>query len=372
MSKGKGKRRDISTAPSTSDRNSRPKPKVKTKSNPVKTVVEMLVSGMHSVLDMTFDALIYAHTDDDRTLVEVPRKAKSNSKRSVRHEDDGETDDDIPIVKKRVLPPTDDSQASSTKTTARIKAEKIGGIGNANARKKMEDGQTMAQNENFPQPNARKRLAPRGDGGDDDMRAPVAKKGKAANSTSTKPKNTMTVEPEPAPPTTKVIRSGETSEATGHGGRKGTTMPDQAIVEPVEDDDDQPPTEPTSKQKKRKKVEDNHDDQPRKAVKFSDAGYVCSHVIQRGIHTDECAVSPPHLSSQRLKENQSERKHKDVAKSSIKGDPDAPHLKLVTKPPSRAKRSKGPPREVLERIKASAARHLQCADSEPDELDCLP
>ena len=95
-------------------------------------------------------------------------------------------------------------------------------------------------------------------------------------------------------------------------------------------------------------------------------------VTRRTIHVDICAISPPHSSSQKLKENQPDSKHKRVAKSSAKDEPDAPPPpKLATKPPSSAKAPKGPPREVLERIKASAARHVRCADSEPDELDCL-
>ncbi|KAG9308696.1 hypothetical protein JVU11DRAFT_11653 [Chiua virens] len=113
-------------------------------------------------------------------------------------------------------------------------------------------------------------------------------------------------------------------------------------------DDKQPPVPKPNKRKK----EDNYDDRPRKTVKISDTG-------------------PPHFSSQKLKENQSDTKHKRAAKASVQDEPDATRPKLTIKPPSRSLASKGPPLEVLERIKASAARHLNRADSEPDELDCL-
>jgi hypothetical protein len=61
---------------------------------------------------------------------------------------------------------------------------------------------------------------------------------------------------------------------------------------------------------------------------------------------------PPHSSSQKLKENQPDKKRERAAKSSANYEPDAPC-------------------EVLERIKASAAQHLRCVDTDPDELDFL-
>lgn len=267
-SKGKGKQRDTNTALSTSDGNSKPKPKAKAKSIPAKAVVEVLVSGMCSIVVTTFRTLIYTRTDDDRTLVEIPHKAKSNSKTNIPYKDGGETDDDAPIVRKRVLPSTDDSQASSTKTATRVKAEKIAEVGSLG--KKMEGGETTVQNGKCPNTNAKKRLIARGND-DDGVTAPAAKKGKAANSTSaTKSKNTI----EPAPRTTKDVKNGGKSKATGHGRRQGRAEPDRDIVELVEEDDDERPPECTSKPKKRKKEEDNCDDQPRKVVKFSDTGYV--------------------------------------------------------------------------------------------------
>ena len=57
----------------------------------------------------------------------------------------------------------------------------------------------------------------------------------------------------------------------GNGKGKGRANPNQDTSEPVEDDEQ--PAECSSNPRKRKK-EDNHDDRPGKAVKFSDAGYV--------------------------------------------------------------------------------------------------
>lgn len=217
--------------------------------------------------------------DDDRTLVEVPRKSKSNSKRGIRHED-GETDDDAPIVKKRALPPIDNSQAPSTKTALRIKAEKTTDIGASG--KRIEDVDTTAQVEKRPKTNAKKRPVPHHD---DDVAAPVPKKGKPTNSTSVKPKSA--IGHESAPRTTTDARIQEKSKATGNEKEKSRSEPDQDIAEPVEDDDDERPPRRTSKLNKRKKEDDNYDDRPRKAVKFSDTGYVFLDVTQEMIRVDD-------------------------------------------------------------------------------------
>ncbi|KAG6374134.1 hypothetical protein JVT61DRAFT_4780 [Boletus reticuloceps] len=239
-------------------------------------------------------------SDDEQTLVEAPRKVKSNPKRKIPYEDDDETDDDAPIIRKRAVPCVDDSKASG------------------NSRKISRDEE-------------------------EDVAAPPAKKGRAANLLPAKPKTA--IEPEPAPRPTRDVSNGGKLKATGKDKGKG-----RVVVEPVERDDNERPPERVSKHKKRKKEEDNHDDQPRKAVKFSDTG-------------------PPHSSSRKLKENQPNKKGKCAAKSGLKDELDVP--KLASKPSIHAKTPKGPPREVLERIKASAARHFRCVDSEPDELDCL-
>ncbi|KAI9573481.1 hypothetical protein HD554DRAFT_878316 [Boletus coccyginus] len=320
-SKRKGKLR---TAPSTSDGN--PKTKAKAKSNPPKEVVEVLVS------------------DDDQTLVDVPHKTKANPKRNIRSEDDGKIDDDEAIVRKRVRPHGDDPKVSGTKTATRVKTERNAEAGSS-GRKVAEDGEERTQDEKQARTNAKKRLVSRDD---DDIPAPPPKKGRVANSTPVKPK--IATEPEPS---TKNIKNGANAKVAGKGKAKGRVQPAQDIVEPVgDDDDDDGPPERVSKPKKRKKEEDNYDDRPRKAVKFFVPG-------------------PPHSSSRELKENQSDRKRGRAAKTSSEHEPDAPRSKLATNPPPRAKTPKGPPREVLERIKASAARHLKCLDSEPDELDCL-
>ncbi|KAH0833914.1 hypothetical protein J3R83DRAFT_11099 [Lanmaoa asiatica] len=304
----KGKGKQRSAASSSSDGKPKPKPKAKAKSNPAKEVVEILVS------------------DDDQTLVDVPHRAKFNPKRNVRYDDDGETGDNIPILGKRAI---GEPRASGSKTATRVKTEMIASTG----KKTLQDGQERAQNEKYPETIAKKRVI-----------------GKAVNSTSAKPKSA--VEPDPAPVlrTTEDVKNGN-PKVTGKGKGKGRAESKQVIVDVVEDADERSP-ERVSKPKKRKKEEDNYDDRPQKVVKFAETG-------------------PPHSSSQKLKENQSDRKHKSAGKSSIKDEPDAPCSKLGTEPPSRAERSKGPPRAVLERIKASAARYLRCADSEPDELDCL-
>ncbi|KAF8438433.1 hypothetical protein L210DRAFT_980508 [Boletus edulis BED1] len=303
-SKGKGKQR---AAPSTSDGHPKTKPKPKTKakakSNPAKEVIEV------------FDS------DDEQTLVEAPHKVKSNPKRKIPYEDDDETDDDAPIIRKRAVPCVDDSKASGTKTATRVKTGKI--VDTGNSRKISHDKE-------------------------EDVAAPPAKKRRAANLLPAKPKTA--IEPEPALRPIRDVSDGGKLKATGKDKGKGRIEPVRDVVEPVERDDDERPPERVSKHKKRKKEEDNHDDQPRKTVKFSDTG-------------------PPHSSSRKLKENQPNKKGECAAKSGLKDEPDAP--KLASKPPIRAKTPKGPPREVLERIKASAVRHFRCVDSEPDELDCL-
>lgn len=71
--------------------------------------------------------------------------------------------------------------------------------------------------------------------------------------------------------------------------------------------------------------------------------------------------------SQKLKEDQFDKKCKHAVKPSVKDEPDVPLTMPATKPPPHAKTPKDPTlREVLKQIKASAAR-----DSELDELDCL-
>ncbi|KAG8215159.1 hypothetical protein J3R82DRAFT_8658 [Butyriboletus roseoflavus] len=308
-SKGKGRPRHA--APSTSDGNQKmkTKPQAKAKSNRARDVVEVLVS------------------DDDQTLVDVPHKAKSNPKRNTRYEDDDETDDDVPIVRKRAILRVDDSKASNSKTATRVNTERIAST-ESSRKRTLEDGEEKSQGDKHPKTEARKRLVLHDEGEDDnDVTSPPAKKGKVASSTSAKPQNAAELTPH-------TIKE-EKPKVTGK--RKGKSRAEhQDIVKPVNKDDDERPPERASKPKKRKK-EDNYDDRPRKVVKFSDTGH----------------------------------KHKSEAKSSVKDEPNGPRLKLAIEAPSRTKTLKGPPREVLERIKASAVRHLRCADSEPDELDCL-
>jgi hypothetical protein len=272
-SKGKGKQR---TAPSTSEANPKPKlkpkpkPKARAKSNTAKQVVEVLASGMHLMLDATFRGLIYTHTDDDQTLVEVPHKVNSNPKRNIRYEDDGETDDDVPIVRKGTMSHVGDSKASGTKAITRAKTERIVGTGSS-VKKTLEVGEERTQDDRYTKTNAKKRPVSRDDD-DDDVAAPPAKKGKAANSTSAKPKTA--IEPEPAPRPTKDVKNGEYPKAAGKGKGKGRVEPVQDIVEAEEEDDDDRPLERVSKPKKREKEEDNCDDRPRKAIRFSEPGYV--------------------------------------------------------------------------------------------------
>ena len=271
-SKGKGKQR---TAPSTSDGNPKtkpkPKPKARVKSNTAKQVVEVLASGMHLILDTSFRGLIYTHTDDDQTLVEVLHKVKSNPKKNIRYEDDSETDDDVPIVRKRAMSHVGDSKASGTKTVTRVKTERIVGTGGS-GKKRLEVGEETTQDDKCTKTNAKKRPVSHDDNEDDDVAAPPVKKGKAANSTSTKPKTT--IESEPAPRPTKDVKSGEHPKAAEKGKGKGRAEPARDIVETEEEDIDERPLDRVSKPKKREKEEDNYDDRPRKAIKFSEPGYV--------------------------------------------------------------------------------------------------
>ena len=216
-----------------------------------------------------FRVLIHTHTDDDQTLVDVPHKTKTNSKKNIRYEDDGETDDDAPIVRKRARPHGDGLKASDTKTVTRVKTERNAGAGSS-GKKVPDDREVRMQDEKPTRTNAKKRLVLRDD--DDDVAAPPAKKGRVANSTSAKPK--FAIEPEPSPCPPKDIKIGANAKVAGKGKAKGRIRPAQDIVEPVEDDDDDGPPERVSKPKKRKKEEDNYDDRPRKAVKFSEPGYV--------------------------------------------------------------------------------------------------
>ncbi|KAF8549009.1 hypothetical protein OG21DRAFT_1488894 [Imleria badia] len=214
-SKGKGKQR---AAPSTKDGNPKTKPKPKPKPKP-KELVEVLVS-------------------DDDTLVEVPRKVKSNSKRNIRHEDDGDTDDDAPLVRKQ----------------AKSHAAGAGTFG----KKTLEDDEERTHDEKCPKADMKKRPVSLDD--DDDIVGPPAKKGKATNPTSAKPKTV--IEPKPAPRPAKDIKKGENFESMGKGKGNIRAGPAQEIIEPVEEDDDKRPLERVAKPKKRKK-EDNYDDRPR-------------------------------------------------------------------------------------------------------------
>ena len=258
-----------------------------------------------------------------------------------------------------------DSKASGSKTAIRVKTERAAGAG-ASGKKASEDGEERTHGEKYSRPNAKKRLVSPDDD-DEDVAGPPAKKGKAA---SAKPK--PIIEPELAPRPTEDVKKRENIKATGKGKKArtgaGSTLD---IVEHV-DEVGERPLERVAKPKKRKKEEDNYDDRPRKVVKFSDTGYVFQHCTRPTAHVDDRTTSSLHVSSQKLKENQPDKKREPTAKSGSTGAPEAPRQKLATKPPpSRTKTLKGPPREVLERIKASAARHLRCADTEPDELDCF-
>ena len=227
------------------------------------------MSGMHLILDTSFRGLICTHTDDDQTLVEAPRKVKSNPKRNIRYEVDGETEDDMPIVREGAVSPVGDSKASGSKTVTRIKTERIVGPGTS-GKKALEDGEETTQDEKYTKTNAKKRPVSRGDDEDDDVVAPPTKKGKATKSTSAKPKTAI----EPAPRPAKDVKNGEHPKATSKGKGKGRVEPAQDIAEAEKEDGDERPLERVSKLKKRKKEEDNYDDRPRKAIKFSEPWYV--------------------------------------------------------------------------------------------------
>lgn len=185
--------------------------------------------------------------------MEVPYKAKSNPKRNRRYECDGETDDDVPIVRK---------------TVTRVKTERIA-VTRSSEKKELEEREERTQDENCPKINVKKRPVNRDEDDDDDVAAPPAKKGKKL--TSTKP--TAAMEPEPTPHPIKEVKGGKGSKGTGKGNRKGRADPDQDIVEVEEDRNGETLPKAVLKPKKRKKEEDNCDDRPRKVVKFAETGY---------------------------------------------------------------------------------------------------
>ncbi|KIJ18096.1 hypothetical protein PAXINDRAFT_179466 [Paxillus involutus ATCC 200175] len=388
--KSKGKQQ-----PASSTSKPKPKPKPKQKAVIPEKVVKVLSS------------------DDDQTLVETPRKHKaatsrnrngSTNKRKAKaildSDDENETDDDTPIVTKRAKLGVGDV-GDGSKADVKIAHAKAGKNGTGGKRLP-EDLRTMGEREvasehdtthvrtvpvlapskHVPKTStkrdAKKRPRPTCDDedGEDPPTAPPPKKGKTAKSITAKPKDTITVavESEPSPHTNKAKKTGDKGKNKGKA--KVTFHPDSDVEE--EKDAEEVP-HPPPKAKKRKKLgstskdlgsdygadprendNDRYDDRPKKAAKVSDEG-------------------PRHPSSEKLKENNATRvppnKVRPNSKAKTGAKATAPsHSKeeQSRKSTSRSNPSKGPPRDVLERIRASAAQHRRHAEeSEPDELDCL-
>ncbi|KAF8841058.1 hypothetical protein BDN67DRAFT_577974 [Paxillus ammoniavirescens] len=384
--KSKGKQQ---AASSTSKPGPKPKPKQKA------VIPENVVKVLSS--------------DDDRTLVETPRKHKaatsgnrngSSNKRKAKvildSDDENETDDDAPIIAKRaklgVGDVGDGSNANAKIAHAQVGKTRTGGkrqpmdlstMGEAEVAS--EHGIThvrtvpvLAPSKHIPKTStkrdAKKRSRPTCDDedGENPPMAPPSKKGKTARSITANPKDTTTVavESEPSPHTDKYKKTGDKGKNKGKA--KVTSHPDSHVEE--EKDAEEAPR-PLLKAKKRKKLgstskdlgpdpgendNDHYDDRPKKAAKISDEG-------------------PRHPSSEKLKENNathvppSKVRPNSKAKTGAKETaPSRSKEEQSGKSTSRSNPSKGPPRDVLERIRASAARHRRRAEeSEPDELDCL-
>lgn len=199
------------------------------------------------------------HTDDERTLVNVPHKAKPSSEGKTRYE--GETDDDVPIVRKRAKPRVDDSKPPDTKAVPRRKTEKIADTRNSG--KTLESAEERTQ-EKCPKMTPKKRLVSHEE--EEDVTIRPTKKGKT---TSVKPHSAVKPELEPAPRPAKNIKKSENPKVGKEKGKRILELA-QDILESVEVNDDERPLERVSKPEKRKKEEDNYDDQPRKVVKFSE------------------------------------------------------------------------------------------------------